>query len=245
MNRVQDHQKIFLVNPIKRSNDSDTGVIWNATLVRDEPSKDGAWFNNLQPVSVMPFDDSETVSTKKSQPMPGYLELMEDATGYQHIAYFKDITSAEPSSWLTGGKFEITEIKGIDTQKIDNPLIYYISTEEDSTQRHLYSIKSNAYNKTKLSPPTKITYEAVMPFLNYTDDELSSDVAINKTVPILVNGTLVMPDPPVVVKAKLGEIGYYDAQFTPKCKYYVLDYKGPDVPFTKVINTGDSGIHYF
>ena len=31
--------------------------------------------------------------------------------------------------------------------------------------------------------------------------------------------------------------GYYQVLFSPKCHYYVLNYKGPDIPWQKVIST--------
>jgi hypothetical protein len=42
-NRVQDHQRIFLVNPISNSVNGTVTTTWNATLIRDEKPHDDGW----------------------------------------------------------------------------------------------------------------------------------------------------------------------------------------------------------
>ncbi len=39
-----------------------------------------------------------------------YAELMEDETGFSHIAIFKDSSSPKPAKWLTSGPYEVVEI---------------------------------------------------------------------------------------------------------------------------------------
>lgn len=35
--------------------------------------------------------------------------------------------------------------------------------------------------------------------------------------------------------------GYYESSFSPKGKYYELKYRGPEVPWQRVVETADEG----
>ncbi|KAI8901724.1 dipeptidyl peptidase IV N-terminal region-domain-containing protein [Globomyces pollinis-pini] len=137
MNRVQDIQRLFLVE-LKQD-------AWIATLVREEATPDGAWHNHLQPLRLIPSAVGKSSS---------YIELMDHPDGYAHIAYFKSLADKKPFSWLTSGKWEVSDIKGIDIEK---GVVYYLSTQvtenvHDATQRHLYSVSFDGDSKKKLTP---------------------------------------------------------------------------------------------
>ncbi|KAJ2998634.1 hypothetical protein HDV02_004264 [Globomyces sp. JEL0801] len=100
MNRVQDIQRLFLVE-LKQD-------AWIATLVREEATPDGAWHNHLQPLRLIPSAVGKSSS---------YIELMDHPDGYAHIAHFKSLADKKPFSWLTSGKWEVSDIKGIDIEK--------------------------------------------------------------------------------------------------------------------------------
>ncbi|KAJ3038694.1 hypothetical protein HK097_003092 [Rhizophlyctis rosea] len=202
MNRVQDVQRLFLVEYVQGVNGTQSD--WVGRIVRDESTGDGGWFNKLQPLTYIP------PSSAVGRQNPSYLELMEDAKGYTHLAYFADVSDKEPKAWLTSGEWEVTGVVGRDA---DKGVVYYLSTEEGSTQRHLYSVHLDGSTKLQLTPPKNVTYTPVIPTYNSTD--------IDKKKPV-------------------GEVGYYNVGFTPKCEYYHLQYNGPDVPFGVVVR-GDGG----
>lgn len=133
MNRVQDRQKLFLVS---RSSDFSS---WSVEMVRDEVTPDEGWFPKLQPLRVTHFKKNNVPAT------PSYIELMDiNDDGFMHMAYFEDIRAKKPTRWITNGHFEVTSIKGINE---DDGVIYYLSTENGSTERHVYSIHLDGTNK--------------------------------------------------------------------------------------------------
>ncbi|KAJ3226629.1 hypothetical protein HK099_004510 [Clydaea vesicula] len=234
MNRVQDVQRIFLVTPVLKNSKE----IWEAVLIRDEPSVDGAWFNLLQPaVVVEPFADRSE---------PSYLELQEDANGFTHIAYYADVTRAEPTAWLTKGNWEVTEISAVDFQK---GILYYLSTEVDSTQRHLYQVHLNGFDNKKLTPPSGLTYEKTISVLNMdsfktskTKRDKGAEFDLKEKIDISDSDATGIELELYKNKKKLklvGEEGVYEALFSPKKKYYILMYHGPDVPWSRIIKTDD------
>ncbi|ORY39631.1 hypothetical protein BCR33DRAFT_720079 [Rhizoclosmatium globosum] len=152
MNRVQDHQRLFLIKAPEAGNANGT---WIGTLVRDEKSVDGAWLTSLlQPIHVLPKSASRAT--------PSYLELAEDSTGHVHIAHYNSISAKVPSTWLTKGDFEVTSIVHVDSER---GVVYYMATKEGSMQRHLYSVKLGSVwgSSTKLTPPKGVNWPASVP----------------------------------------------------------------------------------
>lgn len=131
---------------------------------------------------------------------------MDHPSGYAHLAYFGNVKSSTPSKWLTVGNWEIDKILGIDNEM---DLVYFTSTEIDSTQRHVYKVSFDGSKKTKMSPPAGISRSWVVPNLSH-----------DKGSPV-------------------GDVGYYDASFSPNCHYYVLAYRGPDVPWKTIYSPYD------
>ncbi|KAH6561437.1 hypothetical protein BASA50_005658 [Batrachochytrium salamandrivorans] len=193
MNRVQDIQRVFMVKGVELN-----GIVtWNTTLVRDEATPDGAWHNNLQPlVPVLGNSDSS------------YIEIMDNADGFAHLALFSHADQSTPTSWITSGPWEVTAVSGQDSVK---GIIYFISTEQGSTQRHLYSVHLDGSSKTRLTPPAEIDVPKVISFVNETGG---------------------LP---------LGDDGFFTVTFSPQCTYSIIVYNGPDVPYTskfKIESTG-------
>ncbi|ORX93657.1 hypothetical protein K493DRAFT_374902, partial [Basidiobolus meristosporus CBS 931.73] len=170
MNRVQDKLRIFIVNV-----ESDT-----TSLVRSEDTENGAWIETNQAVQFIPANENYGLT------QPGYIDIVSH-NGYNHYAVFSPIDSAQPVKYLTHGGWEVVgKPKSIDLQ---NGLIYYISTERGSVQRHLYSVTIDGQTKKLLTP-------------GHVDAS-------------------------------------YDAIFSPKGRYYLLNYQGPDIPWQKVKSTID------
>lgn len=125
MNRVQDLEKLVLV-------DVEGGG--KTKIVRERDGTDG-WIDNNLAITYIP----------KSKP-PAYLDLS-DHSGYMHIYLFSRDGSFEPKA-LTSGKWEVTSVANIDTKR---GIVYYISTERDSTERHLYSVSLTKPGENKIN----------------------------------------------------------------------------------------------
>ncbi len=76
----------------------------------------------------------------------GFL-LTSEKDGYRHIYLYT--MEGKPIRQLTSGKWEVTDIAGIDEP---NNKIYYISTEVSPLERNVYSISLDGKNKTCLAP---------------------------------------------------------------------------------------------
>jgi dipeptidyl aminopeptidase len=116
-NRVQNHEKLFIVDP----------VTLNSKLVREwnAGEEDGGWIDMKQSIRY--------VAPSKAVPQGGYLDIV-DNNGYNHIALYTPIDNPTPK-WLTSGEWEVQSIAAIDQSK---GLIFYISTEKSTVERHLY-----------------------------------------------------------------------------------------------------------
>ncbi len=103
-----------------------------------------------------------------------------DKDGYNHIYLYKlDGTLIKQ---LTSGKWDVTELKGIDENK---KIIYYISAEESPINRALYSVKLDGTGKIKLSKKTGTNdarfSETYKYFINdWSDVNTPSYISINK-----------------------------------------------------------------
>lgn len=188
MNRVQDHQKLYRVSPVNGK--------WTGVLLRDEPSGDGAWFDKLAPMYALQRKDPLASS---------YIELQEDGQGFTHLAYYQNVSSPLPTEWLTKGRWEVTELSSFDVEK---ETVYFMSTEEGSTQRHLYAINLTTREKKRLTPfaNTESTHTAV-PYKTLIESE-TKDVT-----------------------------GFYSVSFSPKAEWFVVSYQGPDVPWQRIVST--------
>ncbi|KAF8930232.1 hypothetical protein BGZ58_008379 [Dissophora ornata] len=167
-NRVQNHEKIVLVNPSTLS-----GKVvreWNAG------KEDGGWIDNTQSIRY--------VAPSKTVPEGGYLDITNN-NGYNHVALYTPVDNSAPK-WLTSGEWEVQSIAAVNEK---DGLVYFISTEKSSIERHLYSVSMGSTVRTPL-----------------TD--------------------LTLP-------------GYYTASFSTGAGYYLLSYRGPDVPWQKVKKTDD------
>ncbi|KAL7268388.1 Dipeptidyl peptidase 4 [Rhizina undulata] len=133
MNRVQDLEKLVLVTIPSSSSSKPTSKI-----VRSRDGTDG-WIDNQLAIKFIP----------NSSP-PSYLDLS-DRSGWNHI-YRYTLTPDEEPLALTEGEWEVTSIVKVDTKR---EKVYYISTERDSTERHLYVVDFDGTNKASLVDTTK------------------------------------------------------------------------------------------
>ncbi|CAG8532746.1 8338_t:CDS:10, partial [Scutellospora calospora] len=170
MNRVQDIARVVLVDTISR----------NGTTVREENADiiDGGWFEITK--SWVFLEKGGSIH------QDSYIDVVVN-NGYNHLAIFSPINSSTPQ-YLTSGNWEVVEgVKAVDRKR---ELIYFISTEKSSIERHLYSVSFDGKTKTALTQTT--------------------------------------------------ETGYYSVDFSTGAEYYNLKYEGPDVPWQKVMQVGNT-----
>lgn len=125
-NRVQDLSKHVRV---------DAGDKVTTEVVRERDGTDGWLDNNLAIQYVGPINGSSTA----------YYVDLSDESGWLHIyLHAADGSSAKA---LTSGDWEVVSILKVDTSR---ELIYFTSTEHDSTERHIYSVSYSSGEKTAL-----------------------------------------------------------------------------------------------
>ncbi|KAG8884962.1 hypothetical protein FRB97_002790 [Tulasnella sp. 331] len=77
------------------------------------------------------------VSTEPGQPA-AYLDIVPTKEGYNHIALYSPADSSTPH-WLTSGEWEVVDgIKAVDRAR---GLVYFVSTQTSSIERHVYSVQ--------------------------------------------------------------------------------------------------------
>ncbi|KAF9426556.1 hypothetical protein BGZ94_006359 [Podila epigama] len=138
-NRVQNHEKLVLVNPV-----SLTGKVvreWNAG------KEDGGWIDMQQNIRYVP--------ASKSVSAGGYLDIANN-NGYNHLALYTPIDNPTPK-WLTSGEWEVQSISAVDDS---TGTVYYISSEKSSVERHLYSVSLATGERTPLTDISQTGYYA-------------------------------------------------------------------------------------
>ncbi|KAG0334220.1 hypothetical protein BG004_000506 [Podila humilis] len=136
-NRVQNHEKLVLVNP---------GSL-KATVVREwnAGQEDGGWIDMQQSMRY--------VAPSKAVSAGGYLDIANNK-GFNHIALYTPINNPTPK-WLTSGEWEVQSISAVDEKTGD---IYYISSEKSSVERHLYSVSLATAERVPLTDVSETGY---------------------------------------------------------------------------------------
>ncbi|RAK82546.1 prolyl dipeptidyl peptidase DppIV [Aspergillus fijiensis CBS 313.89] len=124
-NRVQDRQAVVAV-------DTASGL---AKTIHERDGTDGWIDNTLSMNYIGAIDDSSSLY---------YLDIS-DRSGWSHLWLFP-LSGGEPTA-LTSGEWEVTSILNIDRAR---QLIYYLSTQRHSTERHLYSVSYRTFEITPL-----------------------------------------------------------------------------------------------
>ena len=126
-NRVQDHEKVVRVDVGPKT----------SHVLRERDGSDGWLDSNLAVAYVGPINGSANGSD-------WYLDLS-DESGWNHL-YLYPVAGGDPIP-LTSGEYEVLSYVKIDTSR---QLVFYLSTEHHSTERHLYSVSYKTGKKTAL-----------------------------------------------------------------------------------------------
>jgi dipeptidyl-peptidase 4 len=132
-NRVQDHDKHVLINPMEGTTE----------VVRERNGSDG-WIDNMLTISYIGEIDSP-----ENNITGNYYVDMSDMSGWMHL-YLYPVAGGEPIA-LTSGEWEVVSILKIDPRR---ELIYYTSTERHSIDRHIYSVSYTTLEKTPIVDDT-------------------------------------------------------------------------------------------
>ncbi|KAG7094398.1 hypothetical protein E1B28_007998 [Marasmius oreades] len=166
-------------------------------------------------------DDGWIESAQNIYPISlGYLDIVPTPEGYNHIALFSPSNSSEPR-WLTKGEWEVTSgIKGVGAADI-----YFEATKESSIERHLYSVPLPTSRSTDIQPtePKWLSKPSTL---------------INPNVPV------VSPDLNAELSGGKEEQAYFSTDFSPEAGFYVLSYAGPNVPWQRIVKTGDEAFDF-
>ena len=131
---VTDDNKNVIYRTFNRVQDQEKLVLVDtaaksSTVVRERNASPG-WIDNN--IAIQYVGDGS------------YIDLS-DESGYMHIYSFK-VDGAEGSP-VTSGDWEVKSILNVNTR---TKRVYYLSTERDSTERHVYSVTLSGANKTPL-----------------------------------------------------------------------------------------------
>ena len=136
-NRESDLQRVILIDVKSR-----TGKVVREVNVQE---LDGGWFEVTQSTAYVPADPSN------GRPLDGYIDTVIHE-GYDHLAYFTPLDAQEPVL-LTKGAWEVVEAPS--SVDLANNLVYYISTERSSTERHVYSVALDGTSKQAITDVSK------------------------------------------------------------------------------------------
>lgn len=131
-NRESDILKVVLMDVEKRT---------GKTVRTENVAKlDGGWFEVSQKTTFVPADP------KNDRQDDGYIDTVIHE-GYDHIGYFTPLDSSEPIL-LTQGEWEVVDAPS--RVDLKNNLVYYISTERSSIERHPYAVYLNGTGKREI-----------------------------------------------------------------------------------------------
>ncbi|KAA8908662.1 putative dipeptidyl-aminopeptidase B [Sphaerosporella brunnea] len=132
-NRESDLLRMILIDVTTRS-----GKVTREVNVAE---LDGGWFEVSQSTKYIP------AAPDAGREEAGYIDTVIHE-GYDHLAYFTPLDAEKPIL-LTQGKWEVVDApSGID---LKNNIVYFVSTERSSVERHVYSVKLDGTDKQSLT----------------------------------------------------------------------------------------------
>jgi dipeptidyl aminopeptidase/acylaminoacyl peptidase len=132
-NRVQDQEKNVIVDVASGS----------STVVRERDGSDG-WIDDFIVATYL-----GAVGNSSFNGSTEYWLDLSDESGWTHL-YLFPVNGGEKIA-LTSGEWEVLAILKIDAKR---GLVYYVSTEHHSTERHVYSVSYKTGKKTALVDDT-------------------------------------------------------------------------------------------
>lgn len=235
-NRESDVLKVILMDAQTRQGQT----------VRETDIKkiDSGWLEITETTTFVPADPAN------GRPDDGYIDTVIHE-GYDHLAYFTPLNSSKPRL-LTSGEWEVVDAPS--ALDLTNNLVYFVSTKEHSTQRHVYSVKLDGTDLKALTDTSQIAYYEISfskaagyALLSYKGPGIPSQKVINtpsnsKTIDMTIEDNKALSDLasrtelPIEVYQTINVDGFElnlverrPPHFDPKRKYPVLFmlYNGP------------------
>ncbi|KAK9367621.1 dipeptidyl peptidase IV N-terminal region-domain-containing protein [Lipomyces kononenkoae] len=143
-NRDSDLLKIVLIDPHHR----------NGSVVREEDvsGKDGGWFEVTHDTTYIPSNISQ------NRLEDGYIDTV-IIDGYNHLAYFSPLEAPSPKQILTSGPWEVVDAPS--AVDLTTGTVYFLATEKDPTERHLYAVQLDGTNFRSISNTKEAGYYGV------------------------------------------------------------------------------------
>ncbi|GAA5863444.1 hypothetical protein JCM3774_005292 [Rhodotorula dairenensis] len=191
--------------------------VFEGEVVRETDwwQKDGGWAEAAQTIVTLspPLSPPPSVGSASAREYPsGYLDVLPDANGFTHLAYFSPSTSNSPV-FLTRGQWEVAgAIDKVDTER---GLIYFTAARP-SVARHVYSVP--------------------LPRAQAELDSLRSGLT-TPPEPTLLPGQVVKKG-----EKGGAELASYKVKFSALAGAYQLDYDGPDIPWQKLYKVEDPDV---
>lgn len=138
-NRPSDFQRMIVVDAV-------TGI---GQSVREEnmTAIDGGWFEVRNSIHI-------PANSSQGRVDDGYLDVIVH-DGFEHLAYFSPLTSTKPLM-LTSGPYQITD--GQIAPDLDRGIVYFQSTQKNSVERHLYSVRLDGSNLQAVTDTSQEAY---------------------------------------------------------------------------------------
>ncbi|KAG8626811.1 hypothetical protein KVT40_005756 [Elsinoe batatas] len=142
-NRESDILKVVLMDASEQK-----GHVVRTT---DVNAIDKGWFEVSETTTFVPKDENN------GRPDDGYIDTIIHE-GYDHLAYFTPLDNPKPKM-LTTGEWEVVDAPS--ALDLKNNLVYFVSTKEHSTQRHVYSVKLDGTDLKAITDTSKIGYYGI------------------------------------------------------------------------------------
>lgn len=139
-NRESDYLRLCLVDVAAR-----TGKVARTVDVAEQ---DGGWVEPTQDTTFIPADP------ENGRPHDGYIETIA-YENYDHMAYFTPLDNPTPKM-LTSGKWEVVQAPS--AVDLKNNIVYFVSTKESPTQRHIYTVKLDGTDMHAITDTSEIGY---------------------------------------------------------------------------------------
>lgn len=166
--------------------------------------------------NIYPLPTALVSSLSAGTAAAAYLDVVPTPEGYNHLALFSPPSSSTPV-WLTSGEWEVTQgVMGVD---ITNGIVFVPRFRDPSPQFNPVSRYFEAANPLSTS---RHLYSVALPSLNLASQ-----------------GKTTISPPTLLTDAS--EPAYYATDFSPQAGFYLLSYRGPNIPTQKVVKAADSG----